>query len=152
MTWGMAFTTGPIRALDFQRFAVAVGDLNPIYFDRAAAQAAGYADVVAPPNYVTAVLSWEPGPVEAQMQLDGTAGRFPPELQGKRAMGGGQELVLAGPVYDGDTLSATTRLIESTRKRSSKGEALHIAVMQTDYRNQRGELVISCKVTVLFAD
>jgi acyl dehydratase len=32
-------------------FADAIGDANPLYRDRAAAQAAGYADVIAPPTF-----------------------------------------------------------------------------------------------------
>ena len=32
-------------------FAEAIGDRNPLYRDRAAAQAAGYPDVIAPPTF-----------------------------------------------------------------------------------------------------
>src|SRR5438067_13057826 len=35
-----------------QRYARAVGDLSPIYFDEAAAHAAGYDGLVAPPTFV----------------------------------------------------------------------------------------------------
>ncbi len=37
---------------DIRRFATAIGDLNPAYHDRAAAQALGHRDVVAPPTFL----------------------------------------------------------------------------------------------------
>ena len=34
-------------------FATAIGDLNPVYLDPEAARAAGHADVIAPPTFLT---------------------------------------------------------------------------------------------------
>ena len=39
-----------VSRVKIAEFADAIGDPNPIYRDRAAAQAAGYADVIAPPT------------------------------------------------------------------------------------------------------
>lgn len=36
-------------------FATAIGDPNPVYRDKAAAQAAGYADVIAPPTFAIVI-------------------------------------------------------------------------------------------------
>jgi acyl dehydratase len=36
-------------------FADAIGDRNPVYRDRSAAQAAGYADVIAPPTFAIVI-------------------------------------------------------------------------------------------------
>jgi acyl dehydratase len=36
-------------------FATAIGDPNPVYRDRAAAQAAGYPDVIAPPTFAIVI-------------------------------------------------------------------------------------------------
>jgi len=38
-----------------REFAEAIGDANPIYRDRAAAEAAGHRDVIAPPTFATIV-------------------------------------------------------------------------------------------------
>jgi len=49
--------TGTVVKRDFQRWAAAVGDRNPLYFDEGYARAQGYRDVVMPPlflSYVTA--------------------------------------------------------------------------------------------------
>ena len=48
--------TADITATGAQRYAQAVGDLNPIYFDVDAARAAGYRDLVVPPTYVQYAL------------------------------------------------------------------------------------------------
>ncbi len=49
-------TVATVTAAGAQRYAQAVGDLNPIYFDEAAAHAAGYPSLVAPPTYVAYAL------------------------------------------------------------------------------------------------
>ncbi len=44
----------PIERTRVRFFAKAIGETNPIHFDPAAAQAAGYADLVAPPSFIFA--------------------------------------------------------------------------------------------------
>ena len=60
-------TTEPVTvvvtAREAQRYAQAVDDLNPVYFDEAAAVAAGYRTLVAPPTFVDhAVVEGRPWP------------------------------------------------------------------------------------------
>jgi Acyl dehydratase len=40
-----------VSRVKIAEFAGAIGDPNPVYRDRAAAQAAGYPDVIAPPTF-----------------------------------------------------------------------------------------------------
>ena len=40
-----------------RNFAEAIGDDNPIYWDRAAARAAGHADLVAPPTFGVSIIT-----------------------------------------------------------------------------------------------
>jgi acyl dehydratase len=40
-----------VTRVKIAEFATAIGDANPVYRDRAAAQAAGHADVIAPPTF-----------------------------------------------------------------------------------------------------
>ncbi|MCW2542903.1 MAG: MaoC-like dehydratase [Frankiales bacterium] len=44
---------------DIRRFALAIGDRNPIYLDPEAAQAAGYPDVIAPPTFLISASTGE---------------------------------------------------------------------------------------------
>ena len=52
-----------------QRYAYAVGDLNPIYFDEGSAQAAGYHSITVPPLFITHALV-RPKPAD-ELRLDG---------------------------------------------------------------------------------
>jgi len=147
------FSTGPIRAVDFQRFAIAAGDLNPIYFDANAARKAGYLGIVAPPNYVTAVQSWAAGPFDNDMRPDGFAKNYLSlEILDKKVMGGGEELEFFEPIYDGDVLMATVRLVESYNKKTSSNKDIFVTQIETVYVNQRGQQVLVCNTTILFSD
>ena len=44
-----------VSRVKIAEFANAIGDPNPLYRDRAAAQAAGYADVIAPPTFAIVI-------------------------------------------------------------------------------------------------
>lgn len=142
---------GEITALMFQRYAIAVGDLNPIYFDDAAARAAGYPGIVAPPNFLTSVLGWEPGPPEGELQPDGTEEKLlTPEIRGLRLMGGGHELTFGQPVRPGDVVTARRKLVD-LYQREAKFGLLTFAVSDIVHTNQRGEHLVTCRETVIAA-
>ena len=88
-----------------REFAAAVGDANPAYTDVSAAQALGYADVIAPPTFAI-VLSLKAA--EAVM--------FDPELglDYSRVVHGEQSFAYTRPIVAGDELQVTT-VIESIR-------------------------------------
>jgi len=142
---------GEITALAFQRYAIAVGDLNPIYFDDSAARDAGYPGIVAPPNYLTSILGWEAGPPEQELQIDGTeAKNLVPAIRGMRLMGGGHDLTFGVPVRPGDVITARRRLVD-LYQRDSKMGALTFAISEIVYTNDRGEHVVTCRETVIAA-
>jgi acyl dehydratase len=146
---------GRVDAIAFQRYAVAVGDMNAIYFDDAAARAAGYPGIVAPPNYLTAVVEWGAGPTEAEMREDGNderniakqlSGLSAEQLQGLRMMGGGQEIEFGQYVHPGDVVKYRRRLVE-IYERDSKIGVLTFAVHESVYTNQDGALLAICRET-----
>lgn len=142
---------GEITALMFQRYAVAVGDLNPIYFDEEAARAAGHPGIVAPPNFLTSVLGWEAGPPEGDLLEDGTEPKnLVPEIQGLRLMGGGHELTLGQPVRPGDVVTARRRLVDLYQREARFG-TLTFAISEIVYTNQRDEHLVTCRETVIAA-
>src|ERR1700760_326136 len=63
---------GTLDAVTIGRYAMTIGATDPSHYDRMAAQAAGYADVVAPPNLLAAMVEWGVGTPEPQLQPDGT--------------------------------------------------------------------------------
>lgn len=132
-------STATIMAKEAQRYAQAVGDLNPLYFDEAAAQAAGYPTIVAPPTFVQYALV-QGRPLE-QLRTDGLFhGAMPMRLAVQRTMFGGEEWDFLGPVCVGDTITGVTRLAALDEKDGSKGPFVRIT-RETTYTNQRGDVV-----------
>ncbi len=123
-----------------QRYARAVGDLDPIYFDEAAARAAGYDGLVAPPTFVGhAVVE---GSTLEDLREDGLwidRGRKL-RLRVSRTMFGGEEWEFRHPVLIGDTVTAQRRLgaVEEKDGRSGPFVLLHY---ETTFTNQRDEVV-----------
>jgi acyl dehydratase len=132
--------TGTITLKESQRFAFAVGDRNPIYFDEAAARDAGYRGVVVPPTF----LAWALAPHRPleDLRRDGLyrARGKRVTLKVKRAMFGGDEWEYLAPVYAGDTVTATVRLESLEEKQGSSGPFV-LQITETRYTNQNGELV-----------
>lgn len=136
--------TAQVTAKEAQRYAQAVDDLNPIYFDEAAAKAAGYRTLVAPPTFVDHVtVQGKPLSGLRTDGLFGGAARVDVGLQ--RVMFGGQEWEWLAPVYVGDTITGTQRLAAIDEKDGSKGPFVLIT-WETTYVNQDGETVAKARL------
>jgi acyl dehydratase len=123
-----------------QRYARAVGDLSPIYFDEAAARAAGYDGLVAPPTFVGhAVVE---GATLDDLRIDGMWLDRGPRLRlsVSRSMFGGEEWEFRRPVLVGDTITAQRRLgaVEEKDGRSGPFVLIHY---ETTFTNQHGDVV-----------
>lgn len=134
---------GPLQATmtakESQRYAQAVGDLNPVYFDEAAAQAAGYRTLVCPPTFVEHALvvgrSLDELRVDGLFQADDG-----PDLGLKRVMFAGQEWDWLAPVHVGDTITAEQRLAGIEQKSGSKGPFV-LVTWEWTYTDQEGQVV-----------
>ena len=141
---------GVIRQRDFQRFAVASGDLNPLYFDDSFAKASGRAKISAPPLFLSRVLVWEPGPFEQSLRPDGTAGQEIAQLpvEGLRLMGGGQDLEFHRPVTDGTevTMELATESVELKEGRSG---SFLIIKLRRRYLDRDDQTLMICRETFI---
>ena len=111
-----------------REFAYAVGEENPVYFDREAAQSAGFRDVPAPPMFAVVYSAGAMAPAI-----------FDPEV-GINVMAmvhGGQEFVWGEPVCSGDTIS-TTAQIKDISEKDGKG----FYVFESVSTNQDGQEVV----------
>jgi len=132
--------TAVVTRREAQRYARAVGDMAPIYFDEAAARAAGYDGLVAPPTFVGhAVVE---GATLDDLRVDGMwLDRGPRVRLGvSRSMFGGEEWEFRLPVLVGDTITAQRRLgaVEEKDGRSGPFVLLHY---ETTFTNQHGDVV-----------
>jgi acyl dehydratase len=111
-----------------REYAHAVGEDNPVYFDRTKAREAGFRDIPAPPMFAVVYSAGSVGPAV----LD-------PELGINFAMmvHGSQEFVWGEPVCAGDTVTTETAL----RDISEKG-GMAFYVFESLSRNQDGQEVV----------
>lgn len=95
--------TGFASPHHIRQFAAAVDHLDPLYLDAAAARAAGYADVIAPPLFPQAAT--RPVPLRAQLLGDGQFDDLaPPGLEHLQSMLAGQDWTFGRPVVAGERL------------------------------------------------
>lgn len=141
---------GEISRKDFQRFALTVGDFNPLYFDEDEARAAGYQRLVVPPLYLTSVMGWGAGPAAGELREDGLAesDSFLIPIPGLRLMGGGQKIEFAGPVLEGTRVTLHRRLEDVTLRLGRSGP-LVLFTVRRDYVDASGTLLASCLETFI---
>ena len=139
-----------VTATDIAKFAHATGETNPIHFDKDAAVAAGYSDVVAPTlfTYVVRMHASALVPVD-QLEPDGSPSADVPPLPTRRAMAGETSVVLGEPVLAGDTITVRKRLAEMYEKEGRSGPLVFV-VMEFTFTNQRGELVATENFTRIY--
>jgi acyl dehydratase len=134
-------TQGVVRRSEFQRWAAAAGDLNPVYFDAGQARACGYRDVVMPPLFLRCV--GRGAAALTDLRPDGTViDRDVTEvpLNCTQRMAGGETTEFHGPLYPGDTVTATTTLAGVTEKAGRSGPFV-LVTWRVEYVNQHGALV-----------
>ena len=109
-------------------YARAVGEDNPVYFDREQARAAGFRDIPAPPMFAVVYSMGSVGP-----------GLFDPDVGIDFAMmvHGGQEFAWGDPVCSGDTISTATTVKDIFEK---DGRGFY--VFQSVSSNQLGQEVV----------
>jgi acyl dehydratase len=110
-----------------REYAHAVGEENPVYFDREAAKAAGFRDIPAPPMFAVVYSAGSVGPAV----LDPEVG-----INFAMMVHGGQEFVWGEPVCAGDTITTTTE-VKDIYERDGRG----YYVFESVSRNQEGQEV-----------
>ena len=137
-----ARSAGIVEKKQFQRWAAAVKDRNPLYFDADFARAHGYRDVVMPPMYLSHVTL---GVADLDaLRPDGIpGGGGPNDLQlpdCPRRMAGGENITFHHPVYDGDVLTSV-RVIENIEEKHGRSGAFVLVTSHTTYTRQDGTVV-----------
>ncbi|MFI6356898.1 MaoC family dehydratase N-terminal domain-containing protein [Streptomyces sp. NPDC050743] len=126
---------GTLDAVTIGRYALTIGATDPVHYDAAAARSAGYADVVAPPNMLAAIVEWGIGTPEAQLQPDGTpvGGDTPlgDGALGLRVMGAGEEMELVSPVTAGTEVVLEATLEAVTPKQTRSGTCVFVTTINT---------------------
>lgn len=127
-------------------FAAALGDDDPIYRDSEAATERGHDRRPAPPTFTRTAMFPRYRPEGAhRLGLDiGFDIRY--ELHGE------QSYRFTRPVYVGDTLSATTTLIDAYEREGRQGGVMTFAILETEFIDEDGNPVVTERQTVIETD
>jgi acyl dehydratase len=134
------FTIEVARA-KVHELALAIGDPNPIYHSKEAAQEAGYPDVPPFPTSPTTFSFW--GNPAAEKNLTSLG------LNVMRILHGEEEYEYLAPIYPGDVLTGVVRVAEGRTRRGSDGSSMDIVTLETTYTNQDEREVLKARQTVI---
>jgi acyl dehydratase len=148
----VAESSGTVVRRDFQRWAAAVADHNPLYFDDETARRHGYREAVAPPlylQYVTSgVVALETLRPDGIPNGSGSASVVP--LPGcTRWMAGGEHTSFFEPVYDGDRISSTRTITGVDEKHGRSGAFVLITSTIRYTRDADGVVVAESTITTI---
>lgn len=129
--WGpestMRIETGKIR-----EFARAVKDPNPAYLVNDGA--------LAPPTFLMTLAHWvrDLGETRSAVKLDY-----------RRLLHGEQDFEYVAPIRAGDVLRFRSRTKEVFEKQGKRGGTMTFVIGETEFRNQRGEVVAYLRNTAI---
>jgi acyl dehydratase len=118
-----------------RRFAEAIGDFNPVYYDEEYARAAGYPTVVAPPTFPACFHS------AADLR----------ELLGvgiKSLLHAEQSFDYERPILAGDRIFVATRVAD-VHERTGPSGRMDVAVIEDEGRDEEGNLVFRARRTLV---
>jgi acyl dehydratase len=147
----LAKITFPVEASHIMMFARAVDDPNPVYRDADAAKATEVGGIIAPPTFPQSVAQFDPDyflrPKHGQKWFG--SGRTATSIEGKPASSGGlhaeQHFEYHRPLRPGDVLTVESRPGASWEKESRRAGKLVFTERITEYRDQKGELVVTAR-------
>ena len=124
-----------VSRVKIAEFATAIGDASPLCHDRAAAQAAGYPDVIAPPTFAIVITSG----ANARLMSD-------PDLGVTYAMvvHGEQSFTHSRPLHAGDVVVA-----QSTIESIKQIRTMTTMATVTEIRTADGEHVCTARSTLV---
>ena len=124
-----------VSRVKIAEFADAIGDPNPLYRDRAAAQAAGYPDVIAPPTFAIVISMAGSAPAIADPGLG---------LNYAMVVHGEQRFEYDRPLMAGDVVTAQATI--SDIRDAGRNAAM---TTQTELRTVDGEHVCTAHSTLV---
>lgn len=127
---------GKIREL-----ATALGDDNPIYHSREAAQAMGYPDVPVLLTAPTMYSFW--GNTQMGKHLVGVG------IDVRRILHGEEEYEYLAPVYPGDVLTGVARVADGKSRQGKDGSYMDILTLEIHYTNQHSQPVLNAREVVI---
>ena len=117
--------------------------ISPLYTDREQAKKAGYKDIIAPPTFQTSFPLWASGGLMPIIQAL--------NINLIRLLHGEEEYNYLGAIHPGDIMTGKSKVVDmyEKEKKDKPGKFMQFTVIETEIRNQRGELVIKSRSTLV---
>ena len=122
----------------------AIGDSDPIYHSREAAQEAGYSDVPLSPTTPTMFTFW--GNTQRRTRLADIG------IDVTRILHGEEEYEYLAPIYPSDILTGTTTLVDGKTRSGRDGHSMDVLTTETRYINQHNQPVLNARTTIVVRD
>lgn len=118
-------------------FAIAIGEMDPIYSEEGAAKAAGYRDIPAPPTFAFSLANVARAKTGSVRDMGVTPASV---------LHGEQSFEYHLPIYAGDRIRLKTKTVDIYEK---KGGALEFVVQDTTAHNQYDELCVTSRAVLV---
>lgn len=122
---------------DIKRFAQAIGDPDPLYYDEAYAKTTRFKTIVAPPLFCQAFAFDDVDP--EQLKPDGSPMEADVPIPAKRLVGGGSVFENFMRIKPGDRIVVKAK-IKNIYSKPGKSGCLYFIVHETSFYNQNNEL------------
>ena len=148
----------PVERTAILDFAAALGETNPIYWDEERARETPLGGVIAPPTFAVASAHWNPEHafkgvrrIPARGSASNASRESEPRTRDRRSepanlarvLHGEQRFVYHRPIRAGMRLRVSMRPGKSWEKEGKRGGKLRFSETISEYRDERGELVVT---------
>ena len=123
---------------DIKRFAQAIGETNPIYFDENHAKSTNFGTILAPPLFCQ-IFTFEDVPPD-RLPNDGSPIEIDVPIPAKRTVGGASSYEIFQRIKVEDQITAKSMLKDVFTKQGKSGK-LYFVVVETEFSNQEKKLV-----------
>lgn len=118
-----------------RRFAEAIGESNPLYYEESAAQAAGFSSLVAPPTFATTLAT--------TISLRNALG-----VPEQRLLLSEEAIESQRPIVAGDRLTVWSRVAD-IQEREAPGGVLGVVTLESEGHDESGALVFKCRQQII---
>jgi acyl dehydratase len=117
--------------------------VDQVYVDEKAAKQAGYGGIIIPPTFQTCFALWGAGGLMATVEALG--------INLGRLLHGEEEYEYLAPIHAGDMITCSSKVVDmyEKEKKSKPGSFMEFTVLETEMKNQKGELVIKSRSTLV---
>ena len=131
----------PVDPEKVAEFATAVGEDNPLFFDREVASHHGFPNVLAPPTFTVTQIF--------QVGRDDREQRLGSNLDYARVLHGEQEFIYERLPVAGETLRGTMRIAKDFLKEGKRGGHMRFVTYESVFTDADGALVLTANYTLI---